>query len=65
MEHKKLEELLDSMSTKEKIGQLFQVSGQLLAEDSVAMGPAQELGITKEDIELAGSVLGITGAEKI
>ena len=65
MEHKKLEELLDSMGTKEKIGQLFQVSGQLLAEDSVAMGPAQELGITKEDIELAGSVLGITGSEKI
>ena len=54
MQHTELEALLHDMSLKEKIGQLFQISGQLLAEDSAAMGPMQ-----------AGTVLGVYGAEKI
>lgn len=65
MDHKKLEALLHDMSLKEKIGQVFQISGQLLVEDAAAMGPMQEMGVTKEDLALAGTVLGVTGAERI
>ena len=65
MQHTELEALLHDMSLKEKIGQLFQISGQLLAEDSAAMGPMQDMGVTREDISLAGTVLGVYGAEKI
>lgn len=65
MDHTKLEALLHDMSLKEKIGQVFQISGQLLVEDAAAMGPMQEMGVTKEDLALAGTVLGVTGAERI
>lgn len=65
MDHKKLETLLHDMTLREKIGQVFQISGQLLAEDSAAMGPMQEMGVTQEDVSLAGTVLGVFGAEKI
>ena len=65
MDHKKLETLLHDMTLREKIGQVFQISGQLLAEDSAAMGPMQEMGVTQEDVLLAGTVLGVFGAEKI
>lgn len=65
MQHTELEALLHDMSLKEKIGQLFQISGQLLAEDSAAMGPMQDMGVAREDISLAGTVLGVYGAEKI
>lgn len=65
MNHTELEALLQDMSLREKIGQVFQISGQLLAEDSAAMGPMQEMGVTQEDLSLAGTVLGICGAEKI
>lgn len=64
MQHTELEALLHDMSLKEKIGQLFQISGQLLAEDSAAMGPMQDMGVTREDISLAGTVLGVFGAKK-
>ena len=43
MNHTELEALLQDMSLREKIGQVFQISGQLLAEDSAAMGPMQEM----------------------
>lgn len=65
MKRTELEALLHDMSRKEKIGQLFQISGQFFAEDSVATGPMQELGITQEDLDLAGTVLGVAGAERI
>lgn len=65
MKRTELEALLHDMSRKEKIGQLFQISGQFFADDSVATGPMQELGITQEDLDLAGTVLGVAGAERI
>ena len=65
MKRTELEALLHDMSGKEKIGQLFQISGQFFADDSVATGPMQELGITQEDLDLAGTVLGVAGAERI
>lgn len=65
MKQVELEKLLHSMSVKEKIGQLFQIAGHLLVEDGTVTGPMQELGVTPEDISLAGSVLGVMGADKI
>lgn len=65
MEEQRLKQLFDSLSLKEKIGQLFQVAGGLMADDTAAMGPLQEMGVGKEDIALAGTVLGSMGAEKI
>lgn len=65
MENSKLQALFDDMSIKEKIGQLFQVTGAVYEEDAVISGPVKELGIEEEDIYLAGSVLGTMGAKKI
>lgn len=66
MEEQKLKQLFESMSLKEKVGQLFQVAGAMMAADDTAMmGPLQDMGIAKEDINLAGTVLGSMGAENI
>lgn len=65
MKQEELKALLGDMSRKEKIGQLFQISGYLFADDSVSTGPMQEMGVTREDLDLAGTVLGVTGAERI
>lgn len=65
MEEQKLKQLFDSLSLKEKVGQLFQVAGAMMADDTAMMGPLQDMGIAKEDIDLAGTVLGSMGAEKI
>lgn len=67
MEKEQLQELLQDMSLKEKIGQLVQLSGAFYLEDveSVVTGPGKELGITEEDIRLAGSILGTHGAESL
>ncbi|MDD3277682.1 MAG: beta-glucosidase BglX [Lachnospiraceae bacterium] len=65
MKEQELQQLFDSMSLKEKAGQLFQLAGGMLADDTAMMGPMQDMGIEKEDIQLAGTVLGSMGAEKI
>ena len=59
MEQSKLKELLGSMSRKEKIGQLFQIMGHMLSSDAVLTGPLKDLGLSDEDIALAGTVLGL------
>lgn len=67
MEHKKLEELLKSMTLEEKVGQMVQLMSSFYDKDvsSVLTGPAGELGLKEEDIRLAGSVLGTAGAAQI
>jgi hypothetical protein len=67
MEEKKLKELFDSMSRKEKIGQLFQVMGHMLSDEAILTGPLYDLGLRDEDIKLAGSVVGLgsTGAKTL
>ena len=59
-----LRALLSEMSTEEKIGQLVQLPGSYQNE-GVLTGPAVEMGLTQDDLRLAGSYLSIIGAEKI
>ncbi|MGN1141897.1 MAG: beta-glucosidase BglX [Oliverpabstia sp.] len=67
MEQKELDKLLADMSLEEKIGQMIQPDGVFYARESetAVTGPLAGLGYTKRDLELAGSVLGIYGAERI
>lgn len=58
--------LLKTMTLKEKIAQLLQLSPFFFKEDIIGeiTGPMEELGINDEDIRNAGSVLGIGGAKE-
>lgn len=64
METTALKSLLSQMSLEEKIGQLIQLPGYFLADGQLT-GPALSMGLTEEDIRLAGSVLSVVGAETI
>ncbi len=64
MKKKELKALLNSMTIEEKIGQLIQLSGEFYNSTDISMGPRQKLGITQKTIDLSGSVLNVTGAEK-
>lgn len=59
-----LKSLLSQMTLEEKIGQLVQIPGYFF-EDGHITGPALNMGLTQEDISLAGSVLSVVGAEKL
>ncbi len=65
MEHKALLELLQDMTLEEKIGQMIQVPGPILGEDCIIVGPTGSFTMDEKDIGLVGSVLGISGAEKV
>lgn len=67
MTKSKLQELLQSMSLQEKIDQMLQLQGSFYQQDpeEVVTGPARSLGITQEDVEMAGSILGASGAEQL
>ncbi len=58
-----LQELLDDMSLAEKIGQMNQVIGSFYTGEFVATGPMADKGFTEENIGLAGSVIGVSGAD--
>ena len=66
MQEKDLKQLLGEISLKEKVNQLLQLRGDFYTSDDegVITGGVQELGLTQEDIDLAGSVLSLSGAEK-
>jgi beta-glucosidase len=59
-----IEELLSKMTLKEKIGQLLQLAPTFLNPNKHGeiTGPMSEMGISEEDINNTGSVLGISGA---
>ncbi|MDE3334952.1 beta-glucosidase BglX [Lactobacillus paragasseri] len=63
MKQKELKALLDDMSLDEKIGQLVQLSGEFLQANDISYGPREKLGITKETVNLIGSVLNVAGAK--
>lgn len=66
MRQEELQDLLNSMSLQEKIDQMLQLTGDFYEDaDSVMTGPAGELGVTEEDIRMAGSILGTAGAKKL
>lgn len=63
----KLKELLLKMTIEEKIGQLQQLSSCFFTNSDISelTGPMNEMEISIEEINAAGSVLGVFGAEKI
>lgn len=66
MEREKLEELLDSLTVEEKIGQLVQVNGHFFTDfDSVTTGPEAELGFKSDQLNTFGSVLNTFGAKDV
>lgn len=65
MEERELVKLLKDMSLEEKADQLLQLSADFFSDGEMLTGPALDFGIEPSDIENAGSVLGVSGAEKI
>lgn len=66
MTEERLKELLQSLTLREKIGQLIQLSGDFFTEDeAMKVGPQKKLGICEDMIGLCGSVLNVAGAEKV
>lgn len=63
MNQQQLKDLLSQMSLEEKIGQLVQLPGYF-QDGGTITGPASDLGLTQEDLALAGSYLSVIGAEK-
>ncbi len=64
MKETELRQLLNDLTLDEKIGQLVQLPGYFQNAGAVT-GPAADMGLTEEDLRLAGSYLSIIGAEKI
>ncbi len=67
MDKNGLLKLLHSMTLEEKINQMLQVSGFYFEyeEEGILTGPMNQAGITKRELDTAGSVIGIAGAEKL
>ena len=51
---------MDSLTLKEKIGQLVQLDGRFFGAEEVPTGPCAELGIEPWVAENAGSVLNLS-----
>ena len=64
MKETELRKLLNDLTLEEKIGQLVQLPGYF-QQEGLATGPAGDMGLTQDDLRLAGSYLSIIGAEKI
>lgn len=68
MERKELLELLNGLSTSEKIGQLVQLSGDFFDEsmDVTETGPSEKIGLAEEyNLYNTGSILNVLQADKI
>ncbi|MBO5291820.1 MAG: beta-glucosidase BglX [Lachnospiraceae bacterium] len=65
MTEQQLVDLLKDMTLEEKLGQLTQLDGSCFSGDGPVTGPEQELGIPSEKFPLAGSILSVTGADRI
>ncbi len=65
MTQEKLKELLRDMSLEEKVGQMIQLPAEVLTGGGLVTGPTGTTQLTDEQVGMAGSVLGIKGAEKI
>ena len=67
MTQEELVQLKDSMTIKEKVDQMLQLSDAVYQDgsDGLLTGPDRILGLQEEDRKLCGSVLGIYGAEKL
>ena len=64
MTTQELRQLMSELSLEEKIGQLVQMPSYFQNGGHIT-GPAGEMGITNDDLRLAGSYLSIVGAEDV
>lgn len=65
METSKLNELLEKMTIDEKIGQLLQLAAEFYSEKAEEKtGPISNLGLSHENINNAGTTLGVSGASE-
>lgn len=65
MKEYELKKLMDSLSLREKIGQLVQLDGGCFGAGELSTGPRSKLGIEPWVADNAGSVLNVLGAEKV
>ncbi len=65
MTQEKLKELLQDMSLEEKVGQMIQLPADVLTGNGLVTGPTGTTQLTEDQIGMAGSVLGIKGAERL
>lgn len=65
MDRDQLTALLKDMSLEEKADQLLQISGVYYEKEEMLTGPENQAGFTQREVELAGSMLGATGASKL
>ena len=65
MTDKQLKELLNDLSFEEKIGELQQLINSYFCDSDIVTGPTPVHKLCEKDINLAGSVLNITGPERI
>ena len=65
MEYKQLEALLQDMSLEEKVGQMVQIPAGMIAKEGLVTGLIDNLHLSEEQKNLAGSILGLTGAENL
>ena len=65
MTEKKIDQLVSEMSLQEKIDQMLQITGSMYHAglESALTGPITQLGISKEHMKAAGSILGTYGAD--
>lgn len=66
MSSKQVEQLMQAMTTAEKIGQLIQTTADVFPDgDAVVTGPMKSANMSTESVYTIGTVLGISGAKKI
>ncbi|MGN0557544.1 MAG: glycoside hydrolase family 3 N-terminal domain-containing protein [Acutalibacteraceae bacterium] len=65
MNDKQLKELLDSLTLREKIGQMFQGFSGMIGEDGILTGNYDRNDYKEEYLHSMGSMLGISGKEKL
>jgi beta-glucosidase len=65
MEKKKLTHLLEQLTIDEKIDQLLQLAAAFYSDKAEEKtGPMSDLGLTQENINNAGTTLGVSGAKE-
>ena len=65
MKQTELQALLADMSLEEKIGQMVQLTGDFLGQEGIVTGPEGRIVVTPEQARLTGSILGVSGADKL
>lgn len=65
MNKKELNQLLNSLTIEEKVGQILQVSGSFFGDESAITAAIKNVGISMENVKRAGSVLNVFTKQKL